>query len=76
MSLFDVIKYPISNPPTKDELEALPNDLYKIWLLSVGWAAYLSPIILAIYYFNHYSLPGGKDDLSLLRKMIKEYDNI
>jgi len=28
MSLFDVIKYPISNPPKMSELSALPKDLF------------------------------------------------
>jgi len=31
MSLFDVIKYPISHPPTVEELSALPEDLYIKW---------------------------------------------
>ena len=27
MSLFDVLKYPLSTPPTREELEALPIDV-------------------------------------------------
>ena len=34
MSLFDVIKYPISTPPTTEELEALPHELFQKWLES------------------------------------------
>ena len=32
MSLFDVIKYPISTPVTKEELEAVPSDIYNDWV--------------------------------------------
>ena len=31
MSIFDVIRYPISWPPTMVELKALPPDLYTKW---------------------------------------------
>ena len=31
MSLFDLIKYPLSNPPTPEELFVLPPDIYNDW---------------------------------------------
>ncbi len=31
MSLFDVIKYPVSNPPTSEQLNALPDAIYNKW---------------------------------------------
>jgi uncharacterized protein (DUF2126 family) len=31
MTIFDSIKYPISNPPTVEELEALPRRLFHRW---------------------------------------------
>ena len=37
MSLFDVIKYPISSPPTLDEFRALPRDLLIQWMSSNGF---------------------------------------
>jgi hypothetical protein len=33
MSLFDVIRYPIKDIYDNDELEALPEDLYKEWFI-------------------------------------------
>ena len=37
MSLFDVIKYPISNPPTLEEFRAVPRELLIKWMLSNGF---------------------------------------
>jgi len=37
MTIFDSIKYPISDLPTVAELSALPVDLYGEWLISSGW---------------------------------------
>jgi hypothetical protein len=31
MSLFDVLRYPISLPPTEEELDALPVKLFHSW---------------------------------------------
>jgi len=31
MSLFDVIKYPLSIPVTLEELESLPKEVYRKW---------------------------------------------
>ena len=38
MSLFDVIKYPISTPPTVEQLSALPKDLFSRWIKTTPWA--------------------------------------
>lgn len=32
MTIFNVIRYPISSPPTLAELEALPLDVYARWV--------------------------------------------
>ena len=76
MSLFDVIKYPISEPPTEAELRVLPANLYTKWCMDTRWqwVALPTPSRIADFYFNkpaHY-----RHDVSLLRKMIKEYDDI
>jgi hypothetical protein len=31
MNIFNAIKYPISSPPTKEQLEEIPEFLFKIW---------------------------------------------
>lgn len=31
MSLFDVIRYPISDVPTLEELEAIPDEIFNQW---------------------------------------------
>jgi hypothetical protein len=37
MTIFDSIKYPISEYPTAEELEALPDELYKKWIGTSSW---------------------------------------
>jgi len=79
MSLFDVIRYPISNPPTKEELWALPPDLFNEWKKSVGWKNVrgVTPGYVEAYYKEFNSDEAYKlDNIRLLRKMIKDYDNI
>lgn len=70
MSLFDVIKYPISNPPTEKELEALPIKIYALWLRRCGFTTVHTPGAISRYY-------NGKDCedvLYILQKIIEEYD--
>lgn len=74
MSLFDVIRYPISNPPTEAEFAALPSGLLAQWYPETGWIRYTStdksPYYLAEYYYRQ----GVHSELILLRQMIKDYD--
>lgn len=88
MSLFDVIKYPISNPPTKAELETLPYDLLFNWKLQTTWkklmpkGAEIDNLIQFYKFANSDDLAANickglaLPELSSLRKMIKEYDDI
>ena len=86
MSLFDVIKYPISIPPTKEEFEALPDEIY------INWSQLTENSFIpkrihtdnqnsirmaknsAVYWFNISVSADDRKDLELLRQMIKEYD--
>ena len=38
MTVFDVLRYPISDLPTAEELIALPADLYRKWLHYSTWS--------------------------------------
>jgi hypothetical protein len=83
VTIFHVLKYPISNPPTAEELEALPPKIFYEW-------------IKTIYYSNTYQTTPSKTakllhsmygtmfidrecvvtrDIKALRKMILEYDD-
>ena len=33
MTVFDVIKYPISNPPSREEIDNLPDHIFNKWLM-------------------------------------------
>ena len=40
MSLFDVIKYPISNIPTIDQLRVVPINIFNKWIVITPWDGY------------------------------------
>ena len=78
MSLFDVIRYPISNPPTLEELQRLPGDLYQEWVSSTGWRADSSdPAWVSSWYKKHihtaYYESVGPGDLAHLKQLIKDW---
>ena len=76
MTIFDTLRYPISDRPTEEELSALPDDLYSNWLASAGISSHHKPYILSRFYII-YASALGHADIILLRKMISEYnDNI
>lgn len=84
MSLFDVLKYPISTPPTKEELSALPRDFLLQWMVMVKFNLSTdlvsgvdkeTDIVSWIYecYTNDLVIPSDFNDLILLRKLIRDY---
>jgi hypothetical protein len=63
MSLFDVIKYPLSDPLTYDEYDNLPDVIKDRWLLTLNTE-------------NMFNFFSDKDSLSLLKKIIENYEPI
>jgi hypothetical protein len=61
MSIFDVIRYPISWPPAVEELDAIPKPLYDRWAREV---------------YTYEDNTSYKEKIQVLRDMIKEYDNL
>jgi len=85
MSLFDVIRYPISDVPTLEELEAIPDEIFNQWTFvkESGLAIHRSRrVIWYLISSNHRfrQLRGEHFDphrAEALRKIIREYnDNI
>lgn len=87
MSLLDVLRYPISSPPTKDELAALPQVLYNNWIASSEWGKYSNHTVgpgnyitgtshVSEWYTALYPRTGARDneDLARLKQMIKDWD--
>ena len=71
MSLFDVLKYPISDPPKLSELAALPTDLFNDWVKESFVA--LNCVSSAYLYFQSNDFDNIKARrLARLRQMIKE----
>ena len=81
MTIFDTLKYQISDVPTTAELVALPKELFDQWVARTEWGrpenrkeAYK---IGTWYEFRipRYDLrPTEIEELALLRKMILEWD--
>ena len=84
MSLFDVIKYPISYPPTVEELNALPETIYNKWrsgcLIKWPYHNYINQWLpenayssMKYHYDERFGLRDVIDDMiHLLRKIIEE----
>ena len=83
MTIFDVIRYPISEPPTQEEFENLPRAVYSRWVSAWNLdKKVFRPNDFARYYklvynaTDHDFLPMYREKLLELRQMIKDYDNI
>ena len=70
MSLFDVIKYPISDPPTKQELEAVPEYIIRRWATRNGWMASTASVC------EYYSRFDGRAMLAVDRAELKDLRKI
>lgn len=85
MSLFDVIRYPVSNLPTMEELNAIPESILAEWgKLYFRYSAPLDKVYVYNWYRRHRAwnlpkeiiIPTDSDiaELNRLRMMIKEYE--
>ena len=81
MSLFDVIRYPVSCPPTFDQLNAIPTNLYRYWITRSSWSdvdtqSSWDPLWVAQWMRNNTGLSGCRInieyDIRILRKIIEE----
>ena len=83
MSLFAVLKYPISVPPTVEQLRRLPVELLDKWIGESDWKNKGTHVgdkctMIGEWYETFYSRPTTKivdiRDVELLRRMVREYD--
>ena len=79
MSLFDVLRYPISDYPTAEVLDNLPDELFKEWVSLSDFAGNCEDkVYIAGWYRRYFGTRNFTNtdfnDVNLLRKMIKEYD--
>jgi hypothetical protein len=86
MTIFHVIKYPISNPPTESELNKLPIEIYGEWLQTIGFnmgdvePSFLMHMAGAVDNIAMITQTSSSPDIflnaekvDLLRKLIAEY---
>jgi len=71
MTIFDSIRYPISDIPAAEELKALPRDLYLKWRAT---RPPYKPHQMASIFFA-YPEQGRRESIRL-RKLILEYDDL
>ena len=75
MSIFDVIKYPVSHPPTLSEIYALPPDIYKKWCKEAGWDT--GTIRVGLYHWlneDNNTYYRRKYFVDMLKKIIREHN--
>ncbi len=85
MTIFSTIKYPISDIPTYEQLNALPRAMYEKWATDVYQDQYTrNPHTTTAWYFHPAFLAAKMNDLSEyqrreyvheLRLRIQEIDN-
>lgn len=79
MTIFDTLRYPNSDPPTEEQLRALPIELYEKWIHQSGWTMWKEYRLLAnvlVVHAARYEAPYCLSRFAALRQMIKDYDNI
>ena len=74
MTIFDSIRYPISNPPLWEQLDCLPPLILKSWAIRAGMQRN-SSVINALLYFKIASIEQRDKHLLMLRNTILEWDN-
>jgi len=72
MTIFDSIKYPISFPPTLEELDNIPIDIIELWKTKYRFTTHSNAGIIS--FVELFDSPGEQEILAL-RKMIMEYDD-
>ena len=74
MTIFDSIRYPISDIPTTEQLEALPPRLYYRWVDSQGrFVQNPTPEQLAAFFQQNPFAAAA--EVKILRAMILDYDD-
>lgn len=81
MSIFDVIKYPISDYPTIEELKRLPRPIFDKWISRTKWqvpkdldkgVAYMSGAYKLFTAHKDKKYNRVHPDVRLLRNMLKD----
>ena len=72
MSLFDIIKYPISDTPTKEQLDALPDEIYQKWVV-MYFSKQIPRKSMAMFYKISKNNPRKAGHIKGLRELIKEF---
>ena len=79
MTIFDVLRYPISEPPTEEELDRLPRDLLECWKSNNGFMWSTDTEMISNFYMTSFRnkeyLGKCKKEINELRRMVKEYDD-
>lgn len=73
MSLFDVIKYQVSIPPTQEELDALPETIREEWYALKNWG-HLNSVanMLQVMWNNAGCHDYVREDIQKLKRMLEE----
>lgn len=84
MSLFDVIRYPLSDHPTAAEFNALPVQLFEDWCAITNRVTVASSKCYYVAWTykcllissNTRDIERARTELRLLRKMIEDYEPV
>jgi hypothetical protein len=75
MSLFDVLRYPISNFPTREEIDNLPAAIYNEWYRTLPWELKtVRPENMHEALMLYHKKADKKNIIDPLRRIIQEYE--
>ena len=74
MSIFDIIKYSVSYPPTHDEMNNLPEDVFKKWKSENGWASTANREITVDYLRTIMNPEMRLQQIKALNQMLKDWN--
>ena len=79
MTLFDVIRYPLSTPPTPEEIKALPTPIRVVIAHLTGYHASLFQSDEMKDMLDscslHYDLKRYRNVIDRIKKLLYEYEN-
>jgi hypothetical protein len=74
VSIFDAIRYPISDPPTEEQIRDIPIRVFRKWRKMSSWYRYEDNYESIIDYYTHKNyagIPSEENDYLIDMKLLK-----
>ena len=86
MTIFDTIRYPVSDKPTIEELQRIPEPIIQMWRDNTMWREHgtVSPAGMSAWYWRprtqehvrtEDAIAADKAEVAFLRRLIAKWDD-